>query len=187
MTNYSKLALVFGIICLMCAAIVSCEKDATSEQQKIASVPAISKEDAMTKFSMILSKAVYEKKDLRYFLKDEAMKEFDRDYDVFYPFVKDRLVDGENTFRDIIKMYDSNNELEAIETALPLLNILIPDWSFIDGFSIQSWNPESQDLSVGYRQFSDSSYIYQNGKTVGSISVVRIQTFLFLLLRKKKE
>ncbi len=56
MTNYSKLALVFGIICLMSAEIVSCEKDATSEQQKIASVPAISKEDAMTKFSMILSK-----------------------------------------------------------------------------------------------------------------------------------
>jgi hypothetical protein len=56
MTNYSKLALVFGIICLMSAEIVSCEKDATSEQQKIASVPAISKEDAMTKFSMILQK-----------------------------------------------------------------------------------------------------------------------------------
>ena len=40
----------------MSAEIVSCEKDATSEQQKIASVPAISKEDAMTKFSMILQK-----------------------------------------------------------------------------------------------------------------------------------
>lgn len=56
MTNYSKLALVFGMICLMYAAIVSCEKDTTSEQQKNASVSAISKEDAMTKFSMILSK-----------------------------------------------------------------------------------------------------------------------------------
>lgn len=56
MTNYSKLALVFGMICLMCAAIVSCEKDTSSEQQKNASVSAISKGDAMTKFSMILSK-----------------------------------------------------------------------------------------------------------------------------------
>ena len=77
MTNYSKLALVFDMICLMCAAIVSCEKDATSEQQKIASVPAISKEDAMTKFSMILIRTGYFKR---------------RCYDkVFYDFVEIRI------------------------------------------------------------------------------------------------
>lgn len=59
-------------------------------------------ESAQIEFAKILSKAVYADEDLRVFLKEEAIKQFDNDYDVFYPFVKDETISGGRTFREIL-------------------------------------------------------------------------------------
>lgn len=48
-------------------------------------------ESAKQEFAVILSKAVYENEALREFLKSEALTQFDKDYDVFYPWTKSWL------------------------------------------------------------------------------------------------
>lgn len=55
------------------------------ENLEISNIPQI---NSIELFSKILSKAVTNDSNLRSFLKDEAMNQFDKDYDVFYPLVK---------------------------------------------------------------------------------------------------
>lgn len=64
-------------------------------------------ESAKQEFAVILSKAVYENEALREFLKSEALTQFDKDYDVFYPWTKNELVtDGQSleiSFLDMMR------------------------------------------------------------------------------------
>ena len=81
-------------------------------------------ESAQIEFAKILSKAVYADEDLRVFLKEEGIKQFDNDYDVFYPFVKDETISGGRTFREILVEHaGSESKLQEIEEVLPLLTL----------------------------------------------------------------
>lgn len=59
-------------------------------------------ERSLSDFAVILSKAINQEPELREFIRNEALKQFDKDHDVFYPFVKDAMVAGDKTFRDIL-------------------------------------------------------------------------------------
>ncbi len=61
----------------------------------------ISSQEAQKKFAKVLSKAISDNSALRSFIKEESLKQFDNDYDVFYPFVKHKIVSGKQTFREI--------------------------------------------------------------------------------------
>ncbi len=74
---------------------------------------------ALSDFAEILSSAVYSELPLRDFIKSEALKEFDRDFDVFYPFVKDEIVYDNQTFRQILEKYDTKGLLQEIEAREP--------------------------------------------------------------------
>ena len=60
----------------------------------------VDKKQAKEKFASILSKAVYQHKSLRDFLKTEALEQFDENYDVLYALVRDKQI-GKQTFREI--------------------------------------------------------------------------------------
>lgn len=54
------------------------------------------------------------------------MAQFDNDYDIFYPLVKNKIVYDNQSLRDILLSYcKDENELVQIEQSLPLLNILV--------------------------------------------------------------
>ncbi|MFK2289758.1 hypothetical protein ACIXNV_23335 [Bacteroides fragilis] len=53
----------------------------------------VSKVTAERNFAKILSVAATKDSSLRTFLKQEAQKQFDKDYDVFYPYVKDKVIE----------------------------------------------------------------------------------------------
>lgn len=91
----------------------------------------INKDTAMVYFSKVLSKAVYERKDVREFLKKEAMEEFDMNSDVLYALVSNKMISNQS-FRDILVSYSSEDTIAAIEKSVPLLNILIPSFDFFD-------------------------------------------------------
>ena len=97
---------------------------------------------SLEQFSVLLSKAVYSEPDLREFIKSEALAKKDYDSDVFYPFVKDEIVDGTRTFEEILKQYDDGNVLQTVLARHPLLTIFVPDWSWIkdDCFSVENWD-----------------------------------------------
>ena len=89
-----------------------------------------SKEELMNKFSKILSNVVSKDKNVRSFLKREALEQFNKNYDVLYQFVKDKDIDGETLRTKLIKA-SSEETISTIENAVPLLNIYLPDLSFI--------------------------------------------------------
>lgn len=98
------------------------------------------------------------------------MKEFDKDYDVFYPWVQNHIVNGTETFREVLSKYDEAGMLSDIEEELPLLTILVPDWSWVTDFSACSWDTESQDISVVYRSGTISGKV-GNSSASGSIKL----------------
>lgn len=56
--------------------------------------------DAQLKFAKLLSQAASNSVEVRSFLKKEALAQFDNDYDIFYPLVKDKIVSDNQTLRD---------------------------------------------------------------------------------------
>ncbi len=120
----------------LCASFASCTKAEITDAYS--SDSEAENNVSLKDFASVLSKAVHENKDLRLFIKEQALEQFDKDYDVFYPFVKDKVVADGKTFRDIILQYSTPSELGQIEQKYPMLNILVPDWAWIGCFSVNS-------------------------------------------------
>lgn len=107
---------------------VSCSSDDIDMQgtsiNKVAQADTLSKEQAMTEFSQVLSKAVTQNAEVRDFIKAQALKRFDNGYDVFYPLVKDLPLEDGRTFKEVLSQYaPSASSLDKIEQAVPLLNV----------------------------------------------------------------
>ena len=108
----------------------SCREDEALEQDITASETSSnhSADVLRTTFAKNLAAAV-ENEDLRVFLKGEALKRFDGDYDILFNAAKNSVVtkDGQ-TFAELLQAnWQGEASLQEIQTALPTLNILIPD------------------------------------------------------------
>lgn len=78
-------------------------------------------------FGNSLSHALVADKDLRGFLKQQALKMMDADYDILYALVKNERLANGKTFRETLATYFRDPaELTKIEANLPLLTIFIP-------------------------------------------------------------
>lgn len=75
-------------IATACACSDNLSENAFSYAEQTANA-VLTVEEAQQQFAEILSKAVYNHAELRAFLKAQALKQFDNDYDVFYPLVKE--------------------------------------------------------------------------------------------------
>lgn len=74
-----------------------------------------------------LSKAIREDSDLREFLKSEALKRFDHDYDILYQLIKHKSLKNGQKFSDVLFKYTKDSDsLETALNRLPLLTIFIP-------------------------------------------------------------
>ncbi len=162
---------------------------ACSEQQEPVltdnkpNVVAISNQDAQKSFAKLLSKAVYNNSDVRNFLKKEALAQFDNDYDVFYPFVKNKIVSNEQTFREILLSYcDSEEMYTQIEESSLLLNILVPDLSLFGGFNAEKWDINEKEIAVISRKDKDNT-VFENGEALGSLPLDEIPAFPCLVVK----
>ena len=178
-----------GLLCT--AALFSC----TNETDNLLDQPSVNQPTAnelldtsvaQRTFAQILSKAVYDNEALRQFIKKEALRQFDKDYDVFYPFVKDKKVDGETKFRDILLNYTSEKELTSIEASLPLLNIMIPDCSFIGAFSADKWDTSDNEVAVSYAVGNKYATMYAKGDSVASLDRNELPDFPFLVIKNNE-
>lgn len=144
---------------LAIAALPSCQKDCVNISDQVLENGFNPAEE----FSLILSSAVADDASLREFIKAEALSQFDKDFDVFYPWVKDKIVENCQTFRDILLKHDKKNILSTIEQEMPLLNILVPDWSWIGAFSINSWDTSDNDIVVTYASETNNHPLFHKG------------------------
>jgi hypothetical protein len=95
-------------------------------------------------------------KSVRSFIKEEALKRFDGDYDILYGQVENKKINGEN-FESILATntsagknakVDAVNNLRLTQKLIPLLNIAVP--VNIDKWDVDNYNPLVVVLSDDY-------------------------------------
>ena len=102
----------------------------------------------LREFGKALYSAMSESPMLREIIKTEAVKQFDKDYDVLYQLIKNREVeDGLTVSKLLLKHFDDAATLMRIEARCPLLTIFVPVLPE-DSFSAETWNPAEQVPAV---------------------------------------
>lgn len=140
---------------LLVTVITSCKRDEASLVDKKGPVSAEMQSKSRIAFAKVLT-TLLQQKNIRQFIKTEALRKFGSDYDVFYPLIKNKPVENGPTFREhIAKAMEGSKygiTLEDIERNLPLLNILAPELS---NFSAEKWNTEDQVPIVAVRNLEE--------------------------------
>lgn len=131
-------------------------------------------ESAKSRFGEILSSATYKNKELRQFLKEEALRQFDKNYDVLYAKVKDTKIGG-NSFKAILNKYAKPGELDEIFNLVPNLNIHVPKISMFN-ISAENLNIDDEEIPVVIPQ-QNSNILYLNGQVVDSIAAGDVPAF----------
>ncbi len=114
-------------------------------------------------FALALHQAMIQNEDLREFIKEEALKKFDGDYDVLYNYVKDKTVGG-STFRQLLLPYFENEAaLVEIEQKIGALTIFIPSLPN-NSFSAETWNTSTEIPLIAIRLLSNEKTPIINSK-----------------------
>lgn len=137
-------------------------------------------------FVSALSKAVYNSEELRVLLKTEALKTFDKDYDVFYPFVKDYKMSSGKTLKEILLQYEDEETLNRIESKYPLLNVFIPDWEWIGGFSCKTWDTSKEFVTVCSGGEKQTHTLFLNGGPVLQLNDDEIPSCPVLVVKENE-
>lgn len=66
------------------------------------------------RFSVALANVFCESEASREFIKQEALKQFDYEYDVLYMLIKDRVIENNQTFEDLLLRFMSKDELTSL-------------------------------------------------------------------------
>ena len=170
------------IICLLC----SCNKE--EEMMTIdQTAKPLTEQDALKSFAKVLSIAVSRNESLREYIKEKSLEQFDKDYDVFYPFVKNDVLPSGITFKEaLLEACESPDLLSSIEVACPKLNILVPDWSWIGSFKADYWDTSKEDILVGYAQKGDSHTLFKNGESFLELSLGEIPDTPTLIVKENE-
>lgn len=143
----------------------------------------LSQAEAQREFAIVLSKVVRRSQSLRLFLKENAQKQFDNNYDVFYPYVKNSEVEAGKTFRQLMVENSSEETMAAVEHALPLLTIFIPDLSMFDAFDVNNWDVTQDEVLVSYDEGNAENVFFEDGVEELKISSAEVPAFPFLLVK----
>lgn len=128
-------------------------------------------DQARHEFASVLSRALSEK-DIREFIKKEALQKIDDDYDVIYHYVKDaKMANGLTFHENIAKYSDDKIMFDQIVEYNKLLTIYVP---FISkDFSAEEWDVEKQIPCVAIRNDDKKDDLEVLGKQ-GCSSVKRL-------------
>jgi len=139
------------------ALLLSCKKEI--KQESLPPIPSTNeKQDSKTVFSKALASALEKEPDLRLFIKNEALKQFDRDNDVLFQMVKDEQIIPGKTFHQILSENAvSKSELEDAINTLPTLTIMVPE---VVNFSPKSWNVNTEIPQVAVEPVTNHGDIY---------------------------
>lgn len=155
-------------------------------QAKTINKDALDQVTAQKMFAKILSKAASSSLEVRKFLRKEAIAQFDNDYDVFYPMIKNKIVCNNQSFRDILLSYcKDDKELNQIEQSVPLLNILVPDLSLFWDFNAEKWDVNAKEISVICRNDDDNT-LYEDGEDIGNMTAGDIPGFPCLVVKNNE-
>ena len=148
---------IFFYAVILTVCFTSCNKEEFIENNELApeEVPTLAKvysadADANTlrPFATALYDALKESPRLREIIKTEALKKFNKEYDVLYQFIKNEAVEDGLTVRQLLLKHFENEEMLAtIETSHPTLTIFVPQLPE-NSFSAEIWNTIEQVPAV---------------------------------------
>jgi hypothetical protein len=158
-----KAALAFAIFSLG-FSLQSCQKEELAQvaPEITISGSAVETNNLQTAFAKILSSAIKADPELRTFLKEEAIKEFNGDNDILYQMVKDKSINGGETFHARLAHYAEAAQLAEIEQKSPLLTIFIP--TLPSGFTAATWNARADAPMVAVCLRGSNSVPYYDGE-----------------------
>ncbi len=137
---------------ILLSSIIACKKDhlsSESNQQQTEQNLLDSKSVYKQEFSKAFAKALASNPELRAFIKNEALKKFDQDYDILYQMVKDEVI-GDKKFKDIIaEQYEKKENLNELDRLYPTLTIFVPKLP-MDSFSAEKWDTKTEIPQVAY-------------------------------------
>lgn len=145
--------------------------------------------ESMDNFAIVLSKAVANEPSLRNFVKQTALEEFDKDYDVFYPFVKNSIVDGSHSFENLLQLYcEDGKTIESIISGISKPTILVPDFSWVSDncFSVKHWDTSNNQVAVAVEKNNGIHTIYYDGEVVGHLSDEEYPSFPVLIIKSNE-
>jgi hypothetical protein len=135
------------------------------------------------KFAKLLSKVTYKNKEVRQFLKKEALTEFDRNNDILWIKVCDENIGGK-TLKQIFEEESSPEFISELEEQLPLLNILFPEL-ITEGISAETYNPDEEDLPVVLLG-KDKNYLFYNGECTEFLEENEVPGLNILIINENK-
>lgn len=111
-------------------------------------------------FAKALVMALKNDSELRSFLKEEAQKQFDGDYDILYQMIKNKPINNGPSLHERLANQITASELVKIEETSPLLTIFIPELP--NGFSPITWNTQNEIPVVAISLLGDNSIPFYN-------------------------
>lgn len=178
-----KFNLMVPLIILM---ILSCGKVHDNLSESVSNVKGeLTVESARLAFTHILSKAVVAEFEVRSFLKKEALKMKDNDFDVIYAFCKNDVILNGKTFKEVLIEYENyEGEIDKIEQIIPTLTILIPSL-IADSFSASTWDTKTDIPFVTTNVLNKQTVVY-DGLLMGNLENDEIPATAVLVVKENE-
>lgn len=175
-----------SIICISFLALmtfISCENHEFISEN-ISEKSSNIKSESAIEFTKIIANAVKDK-DIREFIKQQALLQIDNDYDVIYHYVKDLKMNNGKTFRENLSLHCNNGNIDKLDQITDIdktLTILVPYIKNV--FNAKTWNIENIIPCVAYRNEEndrlstfnvqgDLSYLARYSKPQEAVLVVK--------------
>lgn len=137
-------------------------------------------------FAKALAKVLREHLEARVFIKNEALKRIDYDYDVLYFLVKDEELSNGLTLEDMLLKHISLDELLLIQERIPTLTIFVPELPE-NTFSAEIWNINSDIPLVGIRmKYENNTILYDSMGSELVLDAKYIPTYPVVVIKENE-
>ena len=135
-----------------------------------------------SEFSFALARVLNESEGVRKLIKEEAIKQFDHDYDVLYMLVKDKQLGGGGTLEGFLLKYVSRENLLSLYKEMPTLTIFVPSLPG-DSFSAEGWNTAKEIPYVAYKNKENEILFVDNAGNLDIINRDEIPIFPIVVVK----
>ena len=171
------------IIGLFSAQLSACNKDDiehTRNPKYDNKEVVLTKDSALAEFAKILSKATFHREDVRTFLRDQGalvLQSSDHEGTTLFSSLKDSTI-ADESLRDILVDYSSEEYVSAIESTVPRLRLFIPHLSE-SGISAKVMDCNNKHIPIAAIT-NDKSSLYVDGAIQADLPADSVPDFLFI-------
>ena len=155
--------------------------DKKSQLNSITSIDEYDKSQLMNQFGQALSKVVFENKEVREFLKNEAVSQFDKNYDILWVKVCNEQI-GNKSLRNLLVDKTSETLMDQVEKEIPQLNVLFPKIAML-GVEPEKYDTEDNELPVIVPNDS-CNLMYFDGECADTIQFGDVPDFNVLVINE---